>query len=60
MPAMMEKICEMNGEVFYRVTMKLGNGTTKIEKFARLFDAQKRIKQLEEENKKSVKSNHYA
>ena len=59
MTAIMEKICEMNGEIFYRITVKLANGTTKIEKFARLFDALKRIRQLEEESKKPVIRNHY-
>jgi hypothetical protein len=59
MTAIMEKICEMNGQVFYRITVKLANGTTKVEKFARLFDAQKRIRQIEEENKKGVIGNHY-
>lgn len=60
MSAVMEKISEMNGEVYYRVTIKLPNGTTKIEKFARLFDAQKRIRQIEEDTRRHVTGNHYS
>lgn len=61
MSAILEKICEPNGTVVYRVTAKLANGSTKVENFARLFDAQKRIRQIEEEGtKRNVTGSHYA
>lgn len=61
MPAILEKICEPNGTIVYRVTVKSANSSTKVENFARLFDAQKRIRQIEEEStKKNVTGNHYS
>ncbi|MEI7839399.1 MAG: hypothetical protein WCJ11_02755 [Methylococcaceae bacterium] len=59
MPATIEKVCESNGVIVYRVTMKLANGSTKVENFARLFDAQKRVRQFEDESKKGAIGNHY-
>lgn len=61
MAAMVEKICEPNGTIVYRMTIKMPNGSTKVENFARLFDAQKRVRQIQEEGtKKGVTGNHYA
>jgi hypothetical protein len=58
--AVLEKICEPNGAISYRVTIRMPNGTSKVENFTRLFDAQKRLKQEEEGTKKNVTSSHYA
>lgn len=61
MSATLAKICESNGTIVYRVTVQSAHGSTKIENFARLFDAQKRIRQIEEEGtKKNVTGNHYS
>ena len=59
MAAIVEKICEPNGTVVYRVIIKLAKGSTKIENFARLFDSQKRIQELEGDNKKRSMGTHY-
>lgn len=60
MSAVLEKICEPNGTIVYRVTERLTNGSTKVENFARLFDAQKRIRQIEDGTaKRNVTGNHY-
>jgi hypothetical protein len=60
MSAVLEKICEPNGAIVYRITIKMPNGTSKIENFTRLFDAQKRIRQIEEApTKRNVTGNHY-
>lgn len=61
MSTVVEKICEPNGRVFYRLTIKMPNGTTKVENFDRAFDAQKRQRQIEEAGtKKNVTGNHYS
>lgn len=49
MKATIEKICDAGGIVFYRVSMEMQNGTIKIEKFPRLFDAKNGAKKFEEE-----------
>jgi hypothetical protein len=59
MSTVVEKICESNGKIVYRLTIKLPNGTKKIENFERAFDAQKRQRQIEEDNRKHVLGNHY-
>ncbi len=61
MSSVVEKICEPNGKIVYRLTTTLANGTKKIENFERAFDAQKRQRQIDEEGKsKNVRGNHYA
>jgi len=60
MSTTIEKICEPNGAIVYRLTVTLANGTKKIENFARAFDAQKRQRQIEEDNRKHVTGNHYS
>lgn len=59
MSSVVEKIVEPNGKVIYRLTIKLPNGSQKVENFERAFDAQKRQRQLEEEPRKGVTGNHY-
>ncbi len=59
MDTIVEKICEPNGKIVYRLTIKMPNGTKKIENFERAFDAQKRQRQIEEDNRKNVTGNHY-
>ena len=59
MGTVVEKICEPNGKIVYRLTIKMPNGTTKIENFERAFDAQKRQRQLEDGNRKEVIGSHY-
>lgn len=59
MSSVVEKIVEPNGKVIYRLTIKLPNGTQKIENFERAFDAQKRQRQIEDESKKGATGNHY-
>lgn len=54
-----EKIVEPNGNVFYQLTITLSNGSKKVEKYERAFDVQKRQRQIEEDNRKGVTSNHY-
>jgi predicted transglutaminase-like protease len=60
MSSIVEKIVEPNGKVLYRLTIKLANGTQKVENFERAFDAQKRQRQIEEDTRKGVTGNHYA
>lgn len=60
MSAVVEKICEPNGRIVYRLTIKLPNGTTKIENFDRAFDAQKRMKEIDAlGTKRNVIGSHY-
>lgn len=59
MSSIVEKIVEQNGKVIYRLTIKMPNGTQKIENFERAFDAQKRQRQLEDDNRKGISGNHY-
>ncbi len=59
MSTIVEKIVEPNGKVLYRLTIKMPNGTQKVENFERAFDAQKRQRQIEGDNRKSVSGNHY-
>lgn len=59
MSCVVEKIVEPNGKVFYQLTLTLANGSKKVEKFERAFDAQKRQRQIEEDTRKHVTSNHY-
>lgn len=59
MSSVVEKIVEPNGKVIYRLTIKLPNGTQKVENFERAFDAQKRQRQIEEDSKKGITGNHY-
>jgi hypothetical protein len=59
MSTVVEKIVEPNGRVLYRLTIKMSNGTQKIENFERAFDAQKRQRQIEEDTRKGVTGNHY-
>lgn len=60
MSTVVEKIVEPNGKVFYRLTIKMANGTTKVENFDRAFDAQKRQRQIDEDNRKSAIGSHYS
>lgn len=60
MSSVVEKIVEPNGKVVYRLTIKLPNGTQKVEVFERAFDVQKRQRQIEESSKNGVKGNHYS
>ena len=46
MSTVVEKICEPNGKIVYRLTIKLPNGSQKVENFERAFDAQKRQRQI--------------
>jgi hypothetical protein len=57
--SVVEKIVEPNGKVIYRLTIKLPNGTQKVEVFERAFDVQKRQRQIEENSKNGSKGNHY-
>jgi hypothetical protein len=59
MSTVVEKICEPNGKIIYRLTIKLSNGSTKVENFERAFDAQKRQRQIEEDSRKGISGNHY-
>jgi hypothetical protein len=59
MSVVVEKVCEPNGKIVYRLTTTLPNGTKKIENFERAFDAQKRQRQIEEDNRKQVTGSHY-
>ncbi len=60
MSTVVEKICEPNGKIVYRLTIKLPNGSQKVENFERAFDAQKRQRQIEDERtKRNVTGNHY-
>ena len=59
MSTVVEKICEPNGKIVYRLTIKMANGITKVENFERAFDAQKRQRQLEDGNRKEVIGSHY-
>jgi hypothetical protein len=59
MSSVVEKIVEPNGKVIYRLTIKLPNGTQKVENFERAFDAQKRQRQIEDDTRKGAVGNHY-
>lgn len=60
MSSIVEKICEPNGKIVYRLTTTLANGTKKIENFERAFDAQKRQKQIDDGTKKNSLGSHYS
>jgi hypothetical protein len=49
MKALIEKVCEPSGVVFYRVSMDVPNGMVKSENYARLFDAKNGAKKFETE-----------
>jgi ribosomal protein S24E len=49
MKALIEKVCEPSGAIFYRVSMKTSNGAMKSENYARLFDAKNGAKKIEME-----------
>ena len=59
MSTVVEKICEPNGKVFYQLTINLQNGSKKVEKYERAFDAQKRQRHNEEDSRRNVTTNHY-
>ena len=59
MSTVVEKICEPNGKIVYRLTIKMANGITKVENFERAFDAQKRQRQIEEDPRKGITGSHY-
>jgi hypothetical protein len=59
MSSVVEKIVEQNGKVIYRLTIKMPNGSKKVETFERAFDAQKRQRQIDENNRKGTTGNHY-
>ncbi len=49
MKALIEKVCDSSGSVFYRVSMEMQNGMMKSESYARLFDAKNGAKKIEME-----------
>ncbi len=49
MKALIEKVCDPSGMVFYRVSMEMKNGIMKSENYARLFDAKNGAKKIEME-----------
>ena len=49
MKALIEKVCDPSGMVFYRVSMEMKNGMMKSENYARLFDAKNGAKKIEME-----------
>lgn len=57
MSAFIEKVCDPNGAVFYRVSIKMPNGMMKAENHARLYDAKNAAKKLEMEEIKQKSGN---